>query len=71
MLIEGNYVFAHTQAEIKTILELGVAPERIIYANPCKQVSHIKYAARKGVALMTFDNELELYKIKTHFPTAK
>ena len=46
------------QAEIKTILELGVAPERIVYANPCKQVSHIKYAARKGVGLMTFDNEL-------------
>ena len=59
------------QAEIKTILELGVAPERIIYANPCKQISHIKYAARKGVDMMTFDNELELFKIKSHFPAAK
>ena len=64
-------MFAHIQAEIQTILELGVAPEYIIYANPCKQISHIKYAARNGVALMTFDNELELYKVKTHYPTAK
>lgn len=64
-------VCTYSQAEIKTILELGVAPERIVYANPCKQISHIKYAARKGVGLMTFDNELELYKVKTHFPSAK
>ena len=64
-------MFAHIQVEIQTILELGVAPEHIIYANPCKQISHIKYAARNGVALMTFDNELELYKVKTHYPTAK
>lgn len=59
------------QTEIDTILELGVAPERIIYANPCKQVSHIKYAARKGVSMMTFDNELELVKVKKHVPSAK
>lgn len=61
----------YIQAEIKTILELGVAPERIIYANPCKQVSHIKYASRKGISMMTFDNEMELFKVKAHFPNAK
>ena len=59
------------QNEIRTILGIGVSPDRIIYANPCKQVSHLKYAAKKGVRLMTFDNELELYKVKTHFPTAR
>ncbi len=48
-----------------------MTPERIIYANPCKQISHLKYAAEKGVELMTFDNELELHKVKKHFPTAK
>lgn len=60
-----------SKAEINTMLELGVAPDCIIYANPCKQVSHLKYAARKGVTTMTFDNELELLKVKSHFPSAK
>ncbi len=53
------------------MLDLGVTPDRIIYANPCKQISHLKFAAEKGVELMTFDNELELHKVKKHFPTAR
>ncbi|XP_025012393.2 ornithine decarboxylase [Ricinus communis] len=35
-----------SQAEIEAILGLGISPDRILYANPCKSVSHIKYAAR-------------------------
>ena len=54
----------YPQAEIKSVLDLGVCPERIIYANPCKQASHLKYACKKGVATMTFDNEVELYKVR-------
>lgn len=57
--------------EIKAILDLGVSPDRIIYANPCKQASHLRFAAKKGVRLMTFDNELELHKTKKHFPSAR
>ena len=57
--------------EIQTILDLGVAPHRIIFANPCKQASFIKYANKVGVDMMTFDNENELYKIKQHHPNAK
>lgn len=53
------------------MLDLGVTPDRIIYANPCKQISHLKYAAMRGVELMTFDNELELHKVKKHFSSAK
>lgn len=52
-----------SQAEIKNILDLGVPPDRIIYANPCKQASHLKYACKRGVATMTFDNEVELHKV--------
>ena len=59
-----------TQGEMKAILDLGVSPDRIIYANPCKQTSHLKFAARHKVHLMTFDNELELQKVKVHFPLA-
>ena len=56
---------------MKTVLELGVTPDRIIYAQPFKQVSHLKYAARNGVDLMTFDNDCELRNIHEHFPTAR
>ncbi len=66
-----HFVLLHLQNEMKAVLDLGVSPDRIIYANPCKQISHIKYAAQRGVQLMTFDNEWELFKVKDHFPTAK
>lgn len=59
------------KGEISKILELKVPQSRIIYANPCKQASHIKYAAKHGVKLMTFDNETELRKVKELHPKAK
>ncbi|XP_071964347.1 ornithine decarboxylase-like [Antedon mediterranea] len=57
--------------EIKTMLELSVSPSRIIFANPCKQKSHLKYACDTNVSMMTFDNEDELHKIKRVYPAAK
>jgi len=57
--------------EIQRVLDLGVSAHRIIFANPCKQASYIKYANKVGVDYMTFDNEFELYKIKEHHPNAK
>jgi len=57
--------------EINKILDLGVDPSRIIFANPCKPVSHIRHASAANVDLMTFDNETELHKIKSAYPTAK
>lgn len=61
-----------SKGEIQKVLDLDVAPRsRIIYANPCKQASHIKYAAAKGVEYMTFDNETELHKVKQYHPQAK
>ena len=61
----------YLQGEIQTILKMGVSPDRIIYANPCKQISHLRYAAQEGVEHMTFDNEWELHKVKKHYPNAK
>lgn len=60
-----------SKAEIQKILNQGVSTSRIIYANPCKQASFLRYAAKHNVALMTFDNEAELYKIKDIYPSAK
>lgn len=60
-----------SKAEIQKIMELKVSPDRVIYANPCKQNSHLKYAAKNHVAMMTFDNETELCKVKATYPNAK
>jgi ornithine decarboxylase len=60
-----------SKGEIETILNLGVEPSRIIYAQPCKAKSFIRYAAEQGVKQMTFDNSDELYKINRFFPDAE
>ncbi|XP_069392337.1 ornithine decarboxylase-like [Paralichthys olivaceus] len=52
-----------SKTELELVLSLGVDPSRIIYANPCKQISHIKYASAHGVQMMTFDSEEELIKV--------
>ncbi|KAF1745270.1 hypothetical protein MXB_2248, partial [Myxobolus squamalis] len=54
-----------SKTEIAHVLDCGVTPERIIYANTCKQASHIKYAETHGVQMITFDSIAELHKIKT------
>ncbi|CAH1976614.1 unnamed protein product [Acanthoscelides obtectus] len=60
-----------SKEEIKKMLSLGVPPNKIIYAHPTKKLSHLKYAAEVGIEMMTFDNDMELHKIKDMFPTAK
>lgn len=60
-----------SKAEIENVLSIGVEPSRIIYANPCKTRSFIKHAASVGVDLMTFDNEIELHKVKILHPQAQ
>lgn len=60
-----------SQTEIKTIIEITKDPSRIIFANPCKMSSQIRYARANDVDLMTFDAEEELYKIKLYHPYAK
>ncbi|KAL4650304.1 hypothetical protein ACB092_01G077600 [Castanea dentata] len=57
-----------SQAEIESILSLGVSPDRIIFANPCKAGSHIKYAASVGVNLTTFDSIDEIKKMQKWHP---
>ena len=43
----------------------------IIFANPCKDPSHLEFAREAMVDLMTFDCKEELYKIKQYHPFAK
>ena len=60
-----------SRGEIEQVMKLGVEPSRIIFANPAKSVPHIRFAREVGVDLMTFDNEIELLKIKEHHPDAR
>ncbi|XP_076155759.1 ornithine decarboxylase [Alosa pseudoharengus] len=60
-----------SKTEIQLVQSLGVESSRIIYANPCKQVSQIKYASAHGVQMMTFDNEVELMKVARCHDSAK
>lgn len=60
-----------SKQEIQQVLDVGVDPSRIIYANPCKQASFIRYSAQQNVSRMTFDNAEELFKIKKYYPDAE
>lgn len=64
-------IFDYLQAEIKKMLDIGVSPSRIVFANPCKTVPHLRFAATQSVDLMTFDNMMELEKVKKHYPQAR
>lgn len=50
---------------------MGVKPDKIVFAQTVKPVSHINIAKANNVALMTFDNEEELIKIKRNYPQAE
>lgn len=52
-----------SEAEIQQVLALGVAPDRVVYAHPCKPPKQIRWAAAHGVNLTTFDTESELAKV--------
>lgn len=60
-----------SKAEIEQVLQLGIDPSRIIYANPCKTKSHVQYARQEAVKQMAFDSTNELYKIKALFSDAE
>ncbi|KAL1326258.1 hypothetical protein HN51_036317 [Arachis hypogaea] len=64
----GSSFDCASKSEIEAVLSLGVSPNCIIYANPCKSESHIKYAASVGVNVTTFDSEYEVEKIRKWHP---
>ncbi|GAU47075.1 hypothetical protein TSUD_192010 [Trifolium subterraneum] len=64
----GSNFDCASPTEIESVLSLGVSPDRIIYANPCKSEAHIKYAVSVGVNITTFDSVGEVEKIKKWHP---
>lgn len=57
--------------EMRSVLSTGAKPDRIIFANTIKSDADLKEAAKRGVKLMTFDNEPELYKISANAPRSE
>jgi ornithine decarboxylase len=43
----GSNFDCASPAEIQLVLDLGVEPERILYANPCKRVQDIAFAKNR------------------------
>lgn len=60
-----------SKGEIAAVQAHGVPSDKIIYANPYKQPSHLQYAAETGVDMLTFDSLDELIKISQLHPTAQ
>ncbi|XP_023614297.1 antizyme inhibitor 2 isoform X3 [Myotis lucifugus] len=60
-----------TTAEMELVQRIGVPASKIIFANPCKQIAQIKYAAKYGIQLLSFDNEMELAKVVKNHSSAK
>jgi ornithine decarboxylase len=60
-----------SKKEMNIIKEYTNRTDNIIYAHPCKMISHIIHAKNNDIKLMTFDCIEELYKIKEHHENAE
>ena len=60
-----------SEREIELVHGIVKDGSRILYANPCKPISHLQYAKQKDVQHVTFDSEEELYKVKLYHPQVK
>lgn len=60
-----------SKMEISMVRELGVDPNKIIFANPVKEINSITFAQSENINKMTFDSEDELKKISIYHPHAK
>lgn len=66
----GSNFDCASEAEIREVLSVVGDPARIIFANPFKIPSQLRYAASAGVKRVTADNVSELEKILRFHPGA-
>lgn len=64
----GSCFDVASDGEILSLTELGVAPDRMVYANPFKTHNGLAVAKRTGVYKFTFDSESEIYKMAKAVP---
>lgn len=60
-----------SKGEITKVMSLGAGPQSIVYAQTSKPISHLEFAAKVNVDLMTVDSGNEMQKISQHYPTAR
>ena len=66
----GSCFDVASDGEIRTLAELGISGDRLIYANPIKTGTGLKACNDSGVYRMTFDSEAEIKKIAATCPGA-
>lgn len=64
----GSYFDVASDGEMQFLASMGIAPERMVYANPIKTASGLKTAKEIGVYKFTFDSESEISKMAKAIP---
>ncbi|MBP2626268.1 MAG: Lysine decarboxylase [Firmicutes bacterium] len=64
----GSYFDVASDGEMRLLTEMGIAPERMVYANPVKTPSGLRVAKETGVYKFTFDSESEIGKMARAIP---
>lgn len=70
MVLLGCGFDCASMAEVRRMLDLGVDPKKIIFAQPQKTIVSLKFASENNVRTV-FDSEAELHKIKQYYPEAE
>lgn len=70
MIKLGSSFDVASDGEIRTLHDMGVEGERLIYANPVKTTGGLQACRECGVSKMTFDSASEIEKIKAICPDA-
>ncbi|GBG58230.1 diaminopimelate decarboxylase [Sporomusaceae bacterium FL31] len=64
----GSCFDVASDGEMLALTEMGIASDRMVYANPFKTHSGLAVAKRTGVNKFTFDSESEIYKMAKAVP---
>ena len=64
----GSSFDCASEGEMRHVLDQGVSPGNIIFANTVKRPEALEWIRRNKINLVTFDNEPELYKIAKYAP---
>ncbi len=70
MINLGSSFDVASDGEIRTLYDMGVQGERLIYANPVKTTGGLEACRECGVSKMTFFSASEIDKIKAQCPDA-
>ena len=71
LIDNGSCFDVASDGEMELLAELGVAPSRIVYANPVKTWSGLNTAKRLGITKMTYDSDIEVEKMASVIPGAE